>query len=66
MAGRLRSRAMAMMQQLDEGRSYRSVIERELQARAAVVKPRAAHVCPCGTTNDADAKFCKSCGSKLA
>jgi hypothetical protein len=66
MAGRLRSRAMALMQQLDEGRNYRSVIERELQSRAAVVKPRAAHVCSCGTTNDADAKFCKSCGSKLA
>ena len=22
-------------------------------------------VCTCGTTNDADARFCKSCGAKL-
>jgi hypothetical protein len=66
MAGRLRSRAMTLMKQLDEGQGYRSVIERELQSRAAAVKPRAAYVCACGTSNDADAKFCKSCGSKLA
>jgi hypothetical protein len=33
MAGRLRSRAMSLMRQLDTGAGYRELIERELQAR---------------------------------
>jgi hypothetical protein len=28
--------------------------------------PRAAASCACGTTNDPDARFCKTCGQKLA
>jgi hypothetical protein len=66
MAGRLRSRAIGLMKQLDEGASYRSLIERDLQARIAEAQARpVSHICACGTTNDLDAKFCKSCGSKL-
>jgi len=67
MAGRLRTRALALMKQLDDDSSgYRAAIERELSARLAVapVAP-AAGVCTCGTANDPDAAFCKRCGTKL-
>jgi hypothetical protein len=71
MAARLRSRAMGIMTQLDAGaRVYRDLIEKELAARAgnnpapAPVAP-ASGTCACGTVNDVDARFCKSCGAKL-
>ena len=90
MSARLRSRAIGLMRQLDEG-GYRAEIEREVESR---LKPQAgpgfspgkeaaeiavpegqgfspgvnqtdAMRCACGTSNDADAKFCKNCGRKL-
>ena len=58
----LRARALSLMQAL----------EREPAAPAVAAAPAGRHaahaprVCPsCGRTNDADAKFCKSCGSRL-
>ena len=68
MAGRLRARALGIMKQLDAGTSaYRELIEKELAVRvgrtAGVVA--ALGLCKCGTRNDADARFCKSCGAKL-
>jgi len=82
MAGRLRSRAISLMRQLDAGESgYRELIERELQARLRKARPsaktatpsgtvRASGVvsitCVCGTRNDADASFCKRCGARVA
>jgi hypothetical protein len=72
MAGRLRSRALALMKELDEGRlDYRTLIEREVDARlsrrvGAVSFAAAAARCPaCGSDNDADAAFCKRCGSRI-
>lgn len=74
MLGRLRGRAMGLMKQLDDRPAeYREAIELEVRARLAArgkvkVAPVAAPVvtCPqCGTTNDHDARFCKSCGNKL-
>jgi hypothetical protein len=73
MAGRLRARAVGIMKQLDAGSSlYRQQIERDLAARLGTAKPvavpRAASqpaACACGTSNDGDARFCKSCGAKL-
>jgi hypothetical protein len=76
MAGRLRSRAVGIMKQLDAGTSaYRAIIEKELAARignnlsvGSTGRPAASQpvgVCACGTSNDADARFCKSCGAKL-
>ena len=72
MAGRLRARAVGIMKQLDAGTSaYRAIIEKELAARIGskpdVARPASqpAGVCACGTSNDADARFCKSCGTKL-
>jgi hypothetical protein len=77
MSGRLRSRALTLMKQLDQGDAgYRTVIERELSARlahrgvAAAPAPAGARTdarCGrCGTANDADAAFCKRCGLRLA
>ena len=72
MAGRLRARAVGIMKQLDAGTSaYRAIIEKELAARIGskpdIARPASPPVgaCACGTTNDADARFCKSCGTKL-
>jgi hypothetical protein len=77
MAGRLRARAVGIMKQLDAGTSaYRVIIEKELAARVgnkpagelpaqAVAPVRVAGLCTCGTPNDSDARFCKSCGTKL-
>jgi len=71
MAGRLRARAIGLMKQLDaHPPGYRDVIEREVLARLAqagvAVPERVGGECPgCGTRNDTDAKFCKSCGSRL-
>ena len=70
MAGRLRARALSLMKQLDiGGGGYTAEIERELASRAAAVRPMvatAAGRCACGTPNDADAMFCKKCGTRLA
>jgi hypothetical protein len=93
MSARLRSRAVRLLQQLDNTSSgYRELIERELAVRLvkAGTAPLAdappedttltgqraegtgqtesvsTGVCPsCATANDDDAKFCKSCGTKL-
>ena len=71
MASRLRERAMGIMTQLEAGSGvYRQEIERELAtriggARPAPAAPASIARCACGTANDPDAKFCKSCGTKL-
>lgn len=91
MVGRLRSRAVRLLEQLDKsGSGYREIIERELASRmvkAGGVAPVdstqtgqssesqeqetvAQDLSPgscasCGTANDIDARFCKSCGMKL-
>jgi hypothetical protein len=76
MSGRLRARAARLMRQLDAGAGYRERIEQELAKRLEPKKgatdarqtgSRTALVCgACETMNDADAKFCKSCGQALA
>ena len=68
MGGRLRRRAVGLMRQLDAGSGYREQIEKELEQRLgepAAAAAKVEHRCTCGTLNDPDARFCKSCGSKL-
>jgi hypothetical protein len=70
MSTRLRARAARLMRQLEVGEGYRAQIERELEKRlgetASPASARVAHACAsCSTLNDADARFCKNCGSKL-
>lgn len=77
LSARLRGRAIGLIQQLDRG-EYRAQIERELAQRIgarAGAADDAAHqseaesgaaVCPsCHTENDADARFCKQCGTRI-
>ena len=78
MVARMRSRAVRLLQQLDSASSgYRELIERELAGR--LVKAGAGRpsetpgtegsspdsCATCGTTNDVDARFCKTCGTRL-
>lgn len=72
MSGRLRAKALSLMRQLDlDSTGYTAVIEKELARRVqgsvgpAVEVPRASGLCACGTGNDADAVFCKTCGTRL-
>ena len=55
---------------LDQGTtSYRDQIEKELTRRIGYAPGQlsAGRLCAsCGTSNDADAKFCKGCGAKVA
>jgi hypothetical protein len=76
MSTRLRARAARLIRQLDAGAGYRERIERDLakrlgeKAAATAAKPgeqAATRVCAkCSTPNDADARFCKQCGTGLA
>jgi hypothetical protein len=69
MSGRLRARATRLIKQLDAGAGYRDRIEKDLAKRMGEkdsVGP-AVRGCPkCSTVNDADARFCKSCGTQLS
>lgn len=77
MAGRLRGRAVELIQQLDGAGAYKDRIEAELAARLAraprthapATPPPAAAVerrcAACDAANDRDARFCKSCGARL-
>jgi len=71
MSVRLRARAGRLMKQLDAGTGYRTRIEKDLARRlgdtADATASPAPRGCPkCSTTNDPDARFCKSCGESLA
>jgi hypothetical protein len=77
MSARLRARAARLMRQLDAGAGYREQIERDLAKRLGDEGERSAkaslrgtsgqateRICAsCSTENDADARFCKSCGN---
>jgi hypothetical protein len=66
MSARLRARAGRIMRQLDAGSVYREQIEKEVELRLGRVPRRDSGVCPsCTTQNDRDARFCKSCGSRM-
>jgi hypothetical protein len=66
MSGRLRARAGRMMRQLDAGAGYRATIEQELAKRLASPSRESSNACAaCHTINEADAKFCKNCGTAL-
>ena len=77
MSGRLRARAIALMEQLDVALpGYGEEIERELARRladlgdaapaAGAVGAATRAVCAgCSTVNDLDARFCKRCGGEL-
>jgi rRNA maturation endonuclease Nob1 len=58
----LRARALTLMRDLERAPATEAAAPSAPSARAAA----SAQTCPsCGTANDADARFCKSCGSKV-
>jgi hypothetical protein len=64
LGGRLRARALALMQDIDRAGPETELNESVRGDRKP--PPSARGVCAqCGTANDADAKFCKQCGHKL-
>jgi hypothetical protein len=67
---RYRARAVEIMRLLDDGRdrALEERIEKELARRLAKETPyRVEGRCPaCETLNDADAVFCKKCGTSMA
>jgi hypothetical protein len=78
MSGRLRRRAMGLIQQLDASGGYRDQIEKELATLVQsqdsrtpgpqdldTPNPRDFKCSACGTANDRDARFCKQCGTSL-
>ena len=66
MAGKLRARAAGLMKQLDAATGYREQIEKDLAKRMGARAVPVERMCgSCSTTNDQDARFCKSCGQKL-
>jgi len=73
MRDRLRARAVRLMTQLDGAAMYRAQIERDAAAAGeangtsgAGGASEAGGACvACGTANDADARFCKQCGTSL-
>lgn len=71
MSARLRVRAAGLIRQLDAGATYRDQIEQEIAKRVGTEPPAArpttrTRTCAaCATANDADAKFCKRCGTAL-
>jgi len=73
MSARLRARAAGLLKQLDAGGGYRELIAKEVEKRLAEAPSapgandavRAGQCSACHTQNDADARFCKSCGAKL-
>jgi hypothetical protein len=73
MTTRLRRRAAGLIRRLDAGAGYRERIEQDLVKRLgdkAPAGPKASDTqtracAKCSTGNDADARFCKQCGSAL-
>jgi zinc ribbon protein len=65
--GHLRARALALMQEIERaGSDAEPAAARHRAGAGRPASVRHASACPaCGTTNDADAKFCKQCGRRL-
>jgi ribosomal protein L40E len=71
MSGRLRGRATRLLRQLDSRTIYETEIKKEIDSRfnsksiGSQETIRSAACLACGTKNDTDARFCKSCGVSL-
>lgn len=67
LSSRLRARAMELMEELDRPAPSQSSRSGATAAPRAARNAREAGRCAsCSTTNDADARFCKQCGSPLS
>jgi hypothetical protein len=66
MTSRLRARALALLEQLEKGAHGTQAAQGAQGAQGAQDAARNRRACGCGVENDADARFCKRCGLKLA
>ena len=67
LSGRLRARAVALIEELDRYKASESSTKPDLdQRRSQVTSERVTTCGACSTPNDADARFCKACGAKLS
>ena len=64
-SSRLRARALSLMADLDRAPVAQAKPSASTPAPARVAAVRSRSCGACGTANDADARFCKSCGSGL-
>jgi membrane protease subunit (stomatin/prohibitin family) len=63
MGGRLRARAMSLMQEIDRGRV--AAAPPKTKPAPVATAARSAFCAQCGAPADGDAKFCKRCGARL-
>jgi len=64
-SSRLRARAMSLMADLDRAPVAPAAKRAAAPVSTPAVAPDALACAACGTVNDMDARFCKSCGSGL-
>jgi hypothetical protein len=62
---RYRSRALGLINQIDAGDDFRTLIEQELKTRLGALQAARAACSRCRTPNEDDAQFCKKCGQIL-
>jgi zinc-ribbon domain len=65
MTQRYRGRALRLINQIDAGDDFRTLIEQELKSRLGALEAARAACSACGTPNEPDARFCKKCGQGL-
>jgi hypothetical protein len=63
---RYRARALRLINQIDAGDDFKTLIEQELKTRLMALEAARTACAGCGTPNEADASFCKKCGKTLA
>ena len=62
---RYRARALRLINQIDAGDDFKTLIEQELKSRLTAMEAARSACVGCGTPNEADARFCKKCGKTL-
>jgi ribosomal protein L40E len=63
---RYRARALRLINQIDAGDDFRTLIEQELKTRLVAMEAARSACVACGAANEVDARFCKKCGKALA
>jgi hypothetical protein len=63
---RYRTRALRLINQIDAGDDFKTLIEQELKTRLSALEAARSACAACGAANEADARFCKKCGKTLA
>jgi hypothetical protein len=63
---RYRGRALRLINQIDAGDDFKTLIERELKSRLSALESSRSACRACGAANETDARFCKKCGKTLA